>query len=219
MDDFLHTYRNAGTLEAIRDDLGIYLKILRSSMIELINEDYVDFVNLSANLIDLDQSINAIQSPLFQLKDEILLIRQNLTDTMKEISDCLEEKKQLRQLKKSLKNLDIVKKSLEKLKNLLVQINSHQGSDQNRAILFERAALELIQLQFNMKYCEQFLKDDEKDNFLELDQQLLEKLNEHFLYTLSNNDNCESLEKCLRVYCTLDKCSLAENVFKVKFFI
>ena len=184
-------------------------------MIELINEDYVDFVNLSANLIDLDQSIDAIKSPLTHLKDEILHIKQNLTDSMQEISECLEEKKQLRQLKKSLKNLDIVKKALEKLGNLLVQINSHQGPDHTKAILFERAALELIQLQFNMKYCEQFLKPDEKEKLLNLDHQLLEKINEHFLYTLSNHDNCESLEKCLRVYCTLDKCSLAEKIFKV----
>lgn len=185
-------------------------------MIELINEDYVDFVNLSANLIDLDQSIDAIKNPLTLLKDEILLIKQSLADSMQEISTCLEEKKQLRQLKKSLKNLDIVKKSLEKLNNLLVQINSHQGSDHTKAILFERAALEMIQLQFNMKYCEQFLNPDEKEKLLQLDHELLEKINEHFLYTLSNNDNCESLEKCLRVYCTLDKCSLAEKILKVK---
>ena len=27
-------------LERLRDDLGVYLKVLRSAMIELINEDY-----------------------------------------------------------------------------------------------------------------------------------------------------------------------------------
>lgn len=57
----------------MRDDLGIYLKVLRSAMIELINKDYADFVNLSANLIGLDKEINNIQSPLGQLREQVLV--------------------------------------------------------------------------------------------------------------------------------------------------
>jgi conserved oligomeric Golgi complex subunit 2 len=49
-----------------RDDLGIYLKVLRSSMIELINEDYADFVNLSTNLVGLDKCILRLQEPLLR---------------------------------------------------------------------------------------------------------------------------------------------------------
>merc|ERR1719278_685306 len=51
-------------LDSLRDDLGIYLKVLRSSMIELINQDYADFVNLSTNLVGLDRGILALQEPL-----------------------------------------------------------------------------------------------------------------------------------------------------------
>lgn len=42
-------------------------------MIELINKDYADFVNLSANLIGLDKEINNIQSPLGQLREQVLV--------------------------------------------------------------------------------------------------------------------------------------------------
>ena len=65
-------------LDNLRDDLGLYLKVLRSSMIELINQvrgtqyliaiylqehyqDYADFVNLSTNLVGLDGGILALQ--------------------------------------------------------------------------------------------------------------------------------------------------------------
>ena len=58
----------------MRDDLGIYLKVLRSAMIELINKDYADFVNLSSNLIGLDKAISNIQTPLGQLKEELVVI-------------------------------------------------------------------------------------------------------------------------------------------------
>merc|ERR1739838_1032103 len=52
VDNFVRVHQASGSvgLETLRDDLGVYLKILRSAMIELINRDYADFVNLSTNL-------------------------------------------------------------------------------------------------------------------------------------------------------------------------
>jgi conserved oligomeric Golgi complex subunit 2 len=71
VDNFLD---NQGTnFETLRDDLGKYLKDLRSAMIELINQDYSDFVNLSSNLIGLDKSILKLRVPLCQFKEEILV--------------------------------------------------------------------------------------------------------------------------------------------------
>lgn len=58
----------------MRDDLGTYLKSLRLSMIELINKDYEDFVNLSKDLIGLDNGINHIHVPLQRLREEVLVI-------------------------------------------------------------------------------------------------------------------------------------------------
>ena len=59
-------------LDVLRDDLGIYLKVLCFSMIELINQDYGDFVNLSTNLVGLDQGIDRIREPLEGFKKEIV---------------------------------------------------------------------------------------------------------------------------------------------------
>ena len=51
VDHFVLECRRRVQLEDLRDDLSVYLKILRSAMIELINKDYADFVNLSSNLV------------------------------------------------------------------------------------------------------------------------------------------------------------------------
>ena len=51
VEHFLVECRRRVSLETMRDDLGIYLKVLQSAMIELINKDYADFVNLSTNLV------------------------------------------------------------------------------------------------------------------------------------------------------------------------
>ena len=72
-DTFLQDLWNSVPLEILRDDLGSYLKVLRSAMIELINRDYADFVNLSSNLVGLDKAISNLQEPLSVIHSEILV--------------------------------------------------------------------------------------------------------------------------------------------------
>lgn len=73
IDDFLRSHRNQTTLEVLRNDLGTYLKTLRMSMIELINRDYEDFVNLSKDLVGLNTGLELLQSPLEQVRSEIIV--------------------------------------------------------------------------------------------------------------------------------------------------
>ncbi|KAM3717294.1 Conserved oligomeric Golgi complex subunit [Dirofilaria immitis] len=57
---FLNLARRRASLEQIHNDLRIYLKIVQNSMIELINDDYADFVNLSSNLVGLKETIDKL---------------------------------------------------------------------------------------------------------------------------------------------------------------
>ncbi|XP_055640039.1 conserved oligomeric Golgi complex subunit 2 [Toxorhynchites rutilus septentrionalis] len=211
VDEFLHENRNAGSLEIIRDDLGIYLKVLRSAMIELINQDYADFVDLSANLIGLDQQISGIGAPLEKLREEVLTMREALQGTMKSISDCLDQKKALRTYKKSLQSLGKVQQALVKLDNLLSPMDGREH-DIN-PILLERAALESIQLQFNIKFCGEFLNEEQMRRSESMKNNLLMQMKEYFLKTLEQK-NIDGMERCLRIYCTLDETRTAEEVFK-----
>ena len=51
MEHFVVECRRHVTLDVLRNDLHLYLKVLQSAMIELINKDYADFLNLSTNLV------------------------------------------------------------------------------------------------------------------------------------------------------------------------
>lgn len=215
VDEFLQEHRNAATLETMRDDLGIYLKVLRSAMIELINEDYADFVNLSSNLLGLDQSINGIQLPLNGLKEEILSIKTTLEDTMNDVNQCLEQKRLLRDHLKSVHCLISVRKSVDKLTNLLnEQLNDDETLD---AVLLERAAMELIKLKYDLRFCEHHIAKLENRNgmerYNELRKQLLKKV-AHFFLKVLNAKNNEQLERCLRVYSTLGEQRTAEAIFR-----
>ncbi|XP_050083356.1 conserved oligomeric Golgi complex subunit 2 [Anopheles aquasalis] len=213
VDEFLHENRNAGSLEIIRDDLGLYLKVLRSAMIELINQDYADFVDLSANLIGLDEQIDGIQGPLEKLRAEIALVKAALEGSMHEIANCLEQKKALRGHKKSLQSLARCQASLEKLETMLRRDQQDTVAVTINATLLERAALESIQLQFNIKFCKDFLDPAKQQLAQELWNELLGRLQEYFLRALDDPEPKE-LERCLRIYCTLDECRTAETVFR-----
>lgn len=199
----------------MRDDLGIYLKVLRSAMIELINEDYADFVNLSSNLVGLDQSIHGIQSPLTSLREEILKIKDTLQETMTNVNECLDEKRQLHEELRSIQSLTKVRQSIAKLEGLF---NEQLADDEKLdPTVLERAVLELIKLRFDMQYCHKHIQNVDKiDGNAKCDElrlELLSKIEKHFLGVLEKK-NVDQLERCLRIYCTLGECSAAEAIFR-----
>lgn len=117
-------------------------------MIELINEDYADFVNLSSNLVGLNQSIDGIQIPLGQLKEEIIVVKMTLADTMNDLQNSLMEKKTLRNHLKSVRSVGKVQKLIGNLENLLVKQLS--STDLNPTLL-ERAAFCYVQLVYDLQ--------------------------------------------------------------------
>ncbi len=64
-------YKREYSLERLKDDLNVFLKVLELSMSELINKDYPDFVNLSTNLVDLDKAIHDLKIPLETIKKDV----------------------------------------------------------------------------------------------------------------------------------------------------
>ncbi|KAJ6635914.1 Conserved oligomeric Golgi complex subunit 2 [Pseudolycoriella hygida] len=211
VDEFLHKNRNAA-LEALRDDLGIYLKVLRSAMIELINEDYADFVNLSSNLVGLNQSIDGIQVPLGQLKEEIIVVKMTLADTMNELQQSLLEKKILRNYLKSVQSIGKVRKLIGNLENLL--INQISSTNLNPTLL-ERAAFCYIQLVYDLQFCDKLIEANFGSNKAkELHDKLLSWLELHFLQCLDESN--DQLERCLHIYATLSDYEAVESTYRQK---
>lgn len=53
VDSFVGNCKGSVLLEVLKSNLDEYLKALKHALIELINEDYADFVNLSTNLVSV----------------------------------------------------------------------------------------------------------------------------------------------------------------------
>ena len=54
VDKFVAECKKVVPLNVFKKDLDDYLKLLKNALIELINQDYADFVNLSTNLVSFN---------------------------------------------------------------------------------------------------------------------------------------------------------------------
>ncbi|XP_068246135.1 conserved oligomeric Golgi complex subunit 2 [Palaemon carinicauda] len=165
----IHQATGSGGLETLRDDLGVYLKILRSAMIELINRDYADFVNLSTNLTGLDRLIEALKVPLGQLREEVLNVEKLIDDAISATSKDLEKRQTYMKQKAILHRLTQISNRLERLETLLksggkdseyarVCFNKDkEGQDvgtSGEGGLVDRLAAEINHLNFLVSHCE-----------------------------------------------------------------
>ncbi|XP_053981638.1 conserved oligomeric Golgi complex subunit 2 isoform X1 [Hylaeus volcanicus] len=211
VDTFLQEHKKSSKLETMRDDLGIYLKLLRSAMIDLINRDYIDFVNLSSNLIGLDKSINDLQTPLGQLREEVMQVRQTLDDEITAVSNNINENNKIREYKQSLFSLQHIYKSLNKLSSVL-SLNAFLESPTKIDIL-EQAAAELNLLQFHMFRCKLDVMSDKQKESECFERSYMTHLNE-FFFACIQEKNSALLIRCLRIYVMLDKIRDAEDLVR-----
>ncbi len=212
------------TLETLRDDLGIYLKVLRSAMIELINDDYADFVNLSTNLVGLDKGIAQLEEPLKKYRGEVLEVQSALDETLAALHEKLQRREGLYAKKIALQNLEHITHTLDKVERLL---GLSSGSERREPVemsgdLVERVATEINHLNFCVSKCR-------ASSFVEEMRPRLKSIGDHLHASLESQlleavaasgggvkSSSDVLKRCLRVYATVDRVADAENLVRVR---
>ncbi|KAJ8713846.1 hypothetical protein PYW08_007466 [Mythimna loreyi] len=211
VDNFLAEHQNVASLETMRDDLGVYLKVLRLAMIELINKDYANFVNLCATLIGFDKAIVKIQVPLGHLNDEVISVKQCLEDAMKELSMWMSQRHGLQKKKQLLKHYSQTINCLKTLDNILKNINLKKNQEQ--VALADRAAMQYNQLKFSISKCDSIIKPEHKLQYNEVGRNLIQTLNE-LLFKFWNDSDEENLLKTLTTLASLDRVKESEMLIR-----
>ncbi|XP_075982646.1 conserved oligomeric Golgi complex subunit 2 [Anticarsia gemmatalis] len=211
VDNFLAEHQNVASLETMRDDLGVYLKVLRLAMIELINKDYANFVNLCATLIGFDKAIVKIQVPLGQLNDEVLSVKQCLEDAMKELSMWMNQRHGLQKKKQLLKHYSQTINCLKTLDNILKNISEKKKHE--RVALADRAAMQYNQLKFSIAKCDSIIKPEHKLQYNEVGGKLIQTLND-LLFQFWNDSDEENLLKTIITLASLDRVAESEMLIR-----
>jgi len=200
-------------LDIMRDDLGIYLKVLRSSMIELINQDYADFVNLSTNLVGLDKSILGVQEPLVTFHQEIQKVNENISSSLTMAKDKLARQAVIRAEKSSLANLQQIADTLAKVERMVAGLVGQEvGKSQDTA---ERIATDINQLNFAVwRMKDSALVADIEPRLTEAVDQLNAWLDSALLAAVRGEGDELNMSRCCRVYSAIGRVAEAEQLIK-----
>lgn len=217
IDAFLASYAGTSGLESLRDDLGMYLQVLRVAMIELINDDYADFVNLSSNLVGIEDKIHAIESPLRTFKDQILAFVRKLNSTQGALEAKLGQRKELHDQRVALRNLEHIINLLNKIERL---IGLHDQEHDKAAVvelkgdLVERLASDVNYLNHCVNKCgaTAFVKEIEPRMDI-IWSHLQRAMEGQFLKAVEEND-AEAINRYLRIYASIDRVADAENLIR-----
>ncbi|XP_067943621.1 conserved oligomeric Golgi complex subunit 2-like [Watersipora subatra] len=217
IDKFLADARRHSSLEILREDLSVYMKILQSALVELINRDYADFVNLSSNLVGMDKIISNIKDPLNTFKGQVEELRGLLDDSMQKIQLKLAQRAAVREKKTTLQHLEGILTCIETMESILDMSRLSRSGEQATSLeshLVERISTEFNQLQFYVTKCKGLpLVDSVKPRINRITQVLQQNLEGMFTDGLMTS-NEEMLTRCLRTYITIDKVSDAEALFR-----
>lgn len=211
VDTFVSEHRKRASLEKLRDDLVVHLKFLRSSMIKLINKDYADFVNLSANLVGLDKFIRNISKPLEDLKKEVNDANASFEAALTQAKTELAARRAVQEKKALLHQAIAVSKSVDKIERLLP---SPDRMDRWTNEQVEQVAIEVNQVLFYLSKCKQVKLAGALAERVNAVTELLQRhLEDSFLRGLKIDSQVE-LSSVLRIYATLDRVEAVEELFR-----
>ncbi|XP_065778415.1 conserved oligomeric Golgi complex subunit 2 isoform X1 [Muntiacus reevesi] len=216
VDHFVSDCRKRVQLEALRDDLELYYKLLKTAMVELINKDYADFVNLSTNLVGMDKALNQLSVPLGQLREEVLSLRSSVSEGIRAVDERMSKQEDIRKKKICVLRLIQVIRSVEKIEKILNSQHPKETSALEASSplltgqILERIATEFNQLQFHAVQSKGLpLLDKIRPRIAGITAMLQQSLEGLLLEGLQTS-SVDIIRHCLRTYATIDKTRDAE---------
>ncbi|XP_043781813.1 conserved oligomeric Golgi complex subunit 2 isoform X3 [Cervus elaphus] len=194
VDHFVSDCRKRVQLEALRDDLELYYKLLKTAMVELINKDYADFVNLSTNLS----------------------LRSSVSEGIRAVDERMSKQEDIRKKKICVLRLIQVIRSVEKIEKILNSQHPKETSALEASSplltgqILERIATEFNQLQFHAVQSKGLpLLDKIRPRIAGITAMLQQSLEGLLLEGLQTS-SVDIIRHCLRTYATIDKTRDAE---------
>ncbi|RWS24290.1 conserved oligomeric Golgi complex subunit 2-like protein [Leptotrombidium deliense] len=216
VDEFVKKHRRDGNMEQLREDLSAYLRSLRLSMIDLINEDYSDFVNLSSNLVGLDKNIDSVKQPLKILREEIISVDSELSGLIKAIDEKMKALEKIRDQKDNLQRILYISSVLNRVEELSAD---YWGVNPIPVSLLERLTLQMNEVNASLSRISlsiPLLEKEIKPKAAAITCKVNESLEENFLIAVAEC-NVESFELCVKICKLSGQLSLLEKLLTVNF--
>mmetsp|Transcript_36950 Transcript_36950/g.104270 ORF Transcript_36950/g.104270 Transcript_36950/m.104270 type:complete len:768 (-) Transcript_36950:202-2505(-) len=155
-DSYVGDLRGYVPLETLKSELDKHLSFLKNRLVEVINEDYSDFVSLSTKLVNVDGAVVRMKKPLGELKEKLEGVQGTVQGELDQLQEQLQRRKDVAEARGILDLMQDTAHVASKVEKLLVEVeqthgNLHKEADLDaRTRLLERVASEVSRLTF---YC------------------------------------------------------------------
>lgn len=215
--------RNTIPMDQFKADLKSMKEMLKSELVELINNDYANFIELSSNLTGVDDILKDLFNPLAKLKQEIFVVRDELQNVVHKINDRLDQRTRVKKVKQSLQTFISIHECVKKLTVLLAAFDQSDSTQTQMVKQIERIASEYIQLTYlvSKEKNHTFVKNL-SNKIHELKAEITSVLNNlvkiFFMKISLGVDVTSEDERCLiqlvRIFASLEKISEFQLIFK-----
>lgn len=157
-DAYVSDLRRFVPLETLSSQLQKYLTVLKGKLVEVINEDYNDFVSLSTKLVNVDGAVTQMQKPLLTLKDKLISAQAAVQSELNVLNQGLQRRQQAAKVKALLELMQDTAHVMSKVEKLLAEVDAliaQQGHENltrdaldSRTRLYERVASEVSRLKY-----------------------------------------------------------------------
>lgn len=142
-------------LERLRAELQGQLGKLRSDLVDVINDDYAEFIGLSEQLGNVDGSVTRLRAPLCKLKDSLSTVQERYRQELRSLRDCLDCQSQILSAKALLELVQDASSVMGKVEALARELPEGGAVDSLQhapavSQLLERIAGEVSRLKFYM---------------------------------------------------------------------
>ncbi|KAL4854271.1 Conserved oligomeric Golgi complex subunit 2 [Chlorella vulgaris] len=143
-------------LETLSSELHSHLDALKNKLVEVINEDYNDFVSLSTKLVNVDAALNRMQRPLVELQEKLEAVRDSIGGQVGELQSGLQRRQAVAAARELLELMQDTAHVMSKVDKLLGEVKAAGEVSSGCAPedleahcrLLDRVASEVSRLQF-----------------------------------------------------------------------
>ena len=207
VENFISQCKSRGaSLEQLRDDLDIYFRLLKNSLIDMINTDYSDYIQVSQSMVGLDSHIVQIKGGVQQVQEKVNNIKSKISHHLEDINEKLERHHDLLEKRKNLQTLVQI---TELIKNFELGDKFCEGLFSR----LEKASIDISTLEHLLRTVHPNVKSKFEWKVSHLRDLLSSQLDSTFLESLSGNEK-DSIRKCLVIYTSLGMQTQCEGIFR-----
>ncbi|MEW5305476.1 MAG: hypothetical protein WDW36_008012 [Sanguina aurantia] len=115
-------------LSTLQTELNSYLSLLKTKLVEVINEDYSDYVGLAGKLTGVEGAVLRMRRPLGELKDKLTVVQEAVRSELAALHQGLKRRKEVATARSLLELLQEVAHVASKVDKLLAEVAASDPS-------------------------------------------------------------------------------------------